>query len=104
MGLAAALGATINYFISIYLCSPKEQEEYLSAVNQNNYEDYRQQLETRIEVALFIFRELLRADFWLLVLILSIFDLVWVLLPVSAFGAQAYWITQLITKGKQYHV
>ena len=104
MGLAAALGATINYFISIYFCSPKEQEEYLSAVNQNDYEDYRQQLETRIEVALFIFRELLRADFWLLVLILAIFDLVWVLLPVSAFGAQAYWITQLITKGKQYHV
>ena len=104
MGLAAALGATINYFISIYLCSLKEQEEYLSTVNQNNYEDYRQQLETRIEVALFIFRELLRADFWLLVLILAIFDLVWILLPVSAFGAQAYWITQLITKGKQYHV
>ena len=104
MGLAAALGATINYFISIYLCSPKEQEEYISDVNQNNYEDYRQQLETPIEVALFIFRELLRADFWLLVLILAIFDLVWILLPVSAFGAQAYWITQLITKGKQYRV
>ena len=63
MGLAAALGATINYFISIYLCSLKEQEEYLSTVNQNNYADYQQQLETRIEVALFIFRELLRADF-----------------------------------------
>ena len=104
MGLAAALGATINYFISIYLCSPKEQGEYLSTVNQNNYADYQQQLETRIEVALFIFRELLRADFWLLVLILAIFDLVWVLLPASAIGAQAYWITQLITKGKQYHV
>ena len=104
MGLAAALGATINYLISIYLCSPKEQEEYLSTVNQKNHGDYRQQLETRIEVALFIFRELLRADFWLLVLILAIFDLVWVLLPASAIGAQAYWITQLLTKGKQYHV
>ena len=104
MGLAAALGATINYFISIYLCSPKKEEENFSAVNEIYYADYRQQLETRGEVALFIFRELFRADFWLLVLILAIFDLVWVLLPVSAFGAQAYWITQLITKGKQYHV
>jgi len=104
MGLAATLGATINSFISIYLCSRKEQEEYLSAVNQNNDEDYRQQLETRIEVALFIFRELLRADFWLLVLILATFDLVWILLPASAIGAQVYWITQLITKGRQYHV
>jgi hypothetical protein len=104
MGLAAALGATINYFISIYLCSLKEQEKNLSTVNQKNNADYRQQPKTPIEVALFIFRELLRADFWLLVLILAIFDLVWVLLPVSAFGAQAYWISLLITKGKQYHV
>ena len=82
----------------------KEQEKYLSTVNQKNHEDYRQQPKTRIEVVLFIFRELFRADFWLLVLILSPFDLVWILLPASAFGAQAYWITQLITKGKQYHV
>ena len=104
MGLVAALGATINYIISIYLCSLKEQEKYLSTVNQQNNQDYRQQTKTRIEVASFIFRELFRADFWLLVLILAIFDLVWILLPASAFGAQAYWITQLITKGKQYHV
>ena len=104
MGLAAALGATINYIISIYLCSLKEQEKYLSTVNNKNNQDFRQQPKTRIEVALFIFRELCRADFWLLVLILAIFDLVWILLPASAFGAQAYWITQLITKGKQYHV
>ena len=104
MGLTAALGATINYIISIYLSSLKEQEKYLSTVNKKNKEDYRQQPKTRIEVALFIFRELCRADFWLLVLILTIFDLVWILLPVSAFGAQAYWITQLITKGKQYRV
>ena len=104
MGLAAALGATINYIISIYLCSLKEQEKYLSTVNNKNNQDSRQHPKTRIEVASFIFRELCRADFWLLVLILAIFDLVWILLPASAFGAQAYWITLLITRGKQYRV
>ena len=103
-GLAAALGATINYIISIYLFSLKEQENNLSTVNNKNNQDCRQHPKTRIEVASFIFRELCRADFWLLVLILAIFDLVWILLPASTFGAQAYWITQLIAKGKQYHV
>ena len=74
------------------------------AINNKNNQDCRQHPKTRIEVASFIFRELCRADFWLLVLILAIFDLVWILLPASAFGAQAYWITQLITKGKRYNV
>ncbi len=52
---------------------------------------------------MFIFRELTRADFWLIVLALSIFDVTWVLLPAGAIGAQVYWATQFFGCAREFY-
>ena len=44
---------------------------------------------------LYVFRELCRADFCFLLLLLAAFDIAWVLLPAAAIGAQVYWLTGL---------
>ncbi len=47
------------------------------------------------EKAIYVFRVLFRADFWLLVVVLAFLDLTWLLLPALAIGTHAYWITGL---------
>ena len=39
---------------------------------------------------IYIFHKLSRADFCLIVLGLALFDVLWILLPLGAIGAQAY--------------
>lgn len=52
----------------------------------------------------FIFRELARADFCFIVLGLGFFNQLWVLLPLGALGAQAYWIAYFAVRKEHYHV
>jgi phosphatidylglycerophosphate synthase len=52
----------------------------------------------------FFLRELARADFCFVVLFLAIFDLLWVLLPAAAIGAQVYWILRFVPGAGKYHV
>ena len=52
----------------------------------------------------FVFRELARADFCFIVLILAAFDWLIYLLPFAALGSQAYWITFFIVRDEKYHV
>ncbi|MDE0991628.1 MAG: hypothetical protein OSA23_00375, partial [Rhodospirillales bacterium] len=46
----------------------------------------------------FIFHTLSRAEFCFIILILSAFDVAWVLLPFGAIGAQAFWLGDLFRK------
>ena len=103
-GLAAALGATINYLLSIYIFIRKSQKNTSATEYGEDPEENYDQPGNWIEAVTFVFRELVRADFWLLVLLLAVFDIVWVLLPAAAFGAQAYWIAQLLAWDKNYRV
>ena len=103
-GLAAALGATINYLLGIYIFIRKSQKKTSPTEYGENPEENYDQPGNWIEAVTFVFRELVRADFWLLVLLLAVFDIVWVLLPAAAFGAQAYWIAQLLAWDKNYRV
>jgi hypothetical protein len=52
----------------------------------------------------FAFRELTRADFCFIVLALVLFDVVWVLLPAAAVGAQVYWLTRFSGGAGDYRV
>ncbi|MBT5938971.1 MAG: hypothetical protein HOG95_03510 [Rhodospirillaceae bacterium] len=40
----------------------------------------------------YVFRELFRADFCFIVLVLTPFNLLWLILIAGAIGAQVYWI------------
>ena len=89
LGAAAALGGTINAILPLFLGGVPEGETQVATLSD---------LEADagwIDVLIFAFRGLARADFWLLVLILSLFGWTWVLLPAAAIGAQVYWMIYL---------
>ncbi len=106
LGLIAAAGSTINYLVGFFL----EARDKARAANQppagnkvsGSAGSYRDP-ETPMEWAVFVFRELTRADFWLIVLALSVFDVTWVLLPAGAIGAQVYWAVQFIGCAREFY-
>jgi len=101
LGLAAALGAAIDFWVEQIKEARlkgkegvKSREEYLTEPKQP--EDW-------IDWSIYIFHELSRADFCLIVLSLAVFDVTWILLPLAAVGAQVFWITDLFDRARGYH-
>ncbi len=92
LGLAAAAGGTINYGLG-----------YAIGAGPTTAESARPPV-TLGEWVLFAFRELTRADFCFIVLGCALFDVLWVLLPMGAIGAQVYWMTALIKRSREFHV
>jgi phosphatidylglycerophosphate synthase len=92
LGLAAAMGGTINYALG-----------YILGAGPTTAESARPPV-TAGEWVLFMFRELTRADFCFIVLALGLIDALWVLLPAGAIGAQVYWMTALIKRSREFHV
>lgn len=97
-GLAAAAGATIDYVVDLaYYARGRKQPETKSreeaAKDVRKPEDFGDWL-------IYIFHKLSRADFCVIVFGLTLFDVTWVLLPLAAVGAQAYWITDLFQKAR----
>lgn len=101
LGAAAAIGATIDYVVDIVIYyraknGPETNSREEEATNERKPEDF-------IDWIIFIFHKLSRADFCVIVLVLAIFDVLWVLLPLGAIGAQAYWITDLFKRARGWH-
>ncbi len=95
LGLAAAAGSTINYFLTLRPAGPD---------GLVNAPDESAAPSGIVEWVVFGFRELARADFWLIVLVLALFDVLWALLPAAAIGAQVYWIMQFHSRARSYRV
>ncbi|MEE2698687.1 MAG: CDP-alcohol phosphatidyltransferase family protein [Pseudomonadota bacterium] len=100
-GLAATVGATIDYLIDL---------GFHSKTNQNPVSQNREQLamgkrkpEDFTDWMIYIFHKLSRADFCIIVFGLAMFNLTWVLLPLGAIGAQLYWITDLFQRSRGWH-
>lgn len=101
LGLAATAGATIDYCIDIVLhardaADPEGRTREEIATGERKPED-------AVDWVIFIFHKLSRADFCVIVLVLALADVVWVLLPLGAVGAQAYWIADLFKKVRGWH-
>lgn len=96
LGLIGAAGGTINYFVGIFLDvrSPLEPEIIAFPPMPMDPKQW----------AVFIFRELTRADFCFIVLFLALFDANWLLLPVAAVGSHVYWVMMFIRGAREYHV
>jgi hypothetical protein len=103
-GWIAAAGATINYGIALYGDIQKLKAESASATQDTEPSDSPERPENWKEAILFAFRELARADFWLIILGLCVVDVVWYILPFVAIGAHAYWIAALFTRHNNYRV
>ncbi len=96
MGWSAAIGSTINYIIG----SIAEERQMKSNAAGKNVaaaeKPGRTPPETIGQWLMHIFRELSRADFCFILLGLALFGYAWVLLPLAAAGAHAFWAVHLL--------
>ena len=95
LGASGATGGTINYLIVTFLASQDDKNIGLNEVNRPII------LKERI---IFIFRELFRADFCFIVVILALTNFLWLLLPAAAIGAQIYWVMAIINYRKNHEI
>ncbi len=91
LGLIAAAGSTIDYVVDLvrvnrFKAAPETKEPEPDTAT------------TMGQKLFFVFHTLSRAEFCFIVLILSAFDVVWILLPFGAVGAQAFWLGDLFRK------
>ena len=100
LGGLAALGGTINYLLVLVLAARDRRRD--GEGNAASPEE-PQHPETWYQWIVFALRELSRADFCFIVLFLAAFDWLWLLLPLGAIGAQAYWMAQFIRGARNYH-
>lgn len=109
LGAIAAAGSTINYVIGTLAEehaaarrsqaeTPPDPDAGVAAISITTRPEHWWQWIT------FAFRELSRADFCFIVLALAAFDLTWILLPLGAVGAHAFWIAHLLPDARKYHV
>jgi phosphatidylglycerophosphate synthase len=101
LGLAATAGATIDYAIDLVLHrkaarDPEARTREETASAPRKPEDLR-------DWVIYIFHKLSRADFCVIVTVLALADVAWVLLPLGAIGAQAYWIADLFNRVRGWH-
>jgi phosphatidylglycerophosphate synthase len=104
-GYLAAAGGTFNYFLGFFLKSCDMD----NLKTKDNCEIAIAELDSRSpdgasEWLVFIFRELFRADFCFIFLVLAFFDTIWILVPAGAIGSQIYWITQCFKGANEFHV
>jgi phosphatidylglycerophosphate synthase len=101
LGLAAAAGATISYFLELAhdlrQARAAGDSPEAPALNEDLPVGWK-------EATVYAFRELTRADFCFIVLALVLSDMLWVLLPLGAIGAQIYWATSLMVGWRRFHV
>lgn len=101
LGLAAAAGAAISYGLELRhdLRTSQASQDANTTAAQGEALPVNWK-----EAIVYAFRELSRADFCFIVLILAAFDVTWILLPAGAVGAQVYWLTSLVVGWRRFHV
>ncbi len=97
LGLAAAAGGTLNYLLGL---------RHSGAADEETDEAHHRPPPgaSAGEWLLFAFREISRADFCFIALLLALSGRLWLLLPAGAIGAQAYWLTRFSRHASRYHV
>jgi len=105
LGLAASAGGTINYAIGLMkdLQSDKAPPPDYNPASEGEFKRPAQN-DSMGKWLAFVFRELARADFCFIVLVLAALNWLAYLLPFAAIGAQVYWITFFIVRDEKYHV
>ncbi len=105
LGWIAAAGSAINYLVSLILdARDRVADEGADGSPGREAADQGPAPRGPREWIVFAFRELSRADFCFIVLVLALFDLTWVLLPAAAAGAHVYWALRFVRGVGRYHV
>ncbi len=97
LGVAGAVGGTINYFagLAVDLFSSRRAASEDGEEPSTKPENWR-------EAVLYAFREIARWDFCFIVLGLAVADGLWLLLPLGAVGAQAYWMALFFSAARRF--
>ncbi len=105
LGGIAAAGSAMNY-VAGFIVEARDRVVAAHAQDSNDREtDTRWRMPRgRREWIIYVFRELSRADFCFIVLVLAVFDLTWVLLPFAAAGAHAYWVLRFARGASRFRV
>lgn len=91
--LATAFGATIDYFVDISAYWRENRDDSNKVPDDAKLD--RPIMSDLTAKLIYVFHTLSRADFCFIVLGLSIAGYTWVLLPLAAVGAQAYWVVDI---------
>ncbi len=97
-------GSTINYLLGLYIDFREKRRQGAEAPTGHEAPGEAKKPEAWHEWAVYVFRELTRADFCFIVLALAVFDVAWVLIPAGAIGSQVYWMGQFVKGANEYHV
>ncbi len=104
-GVATALGAFMNLVVALLVKEqPAEQELAASDLSQSVRPTHFENSLGWRDKAIYVFRELLRADLWIVLVVLGVLDLLWILLPAAAVGSHVFWIAGLTRNARKYHV
>ncbi len=103
LGGIAAAGSTADYIVDLFRANPfiqarKAAEKQTAGEAKPEPEPDAPGEKTLGQKLFYIFHTLSRAEFCFIILALSAFDVVWVLLPFGAIGAQAFWLGDLFRK------
>jgi len=103
LGLIAAAGSTIDYIVDLirvnrFFIARKAAEKEALPESERETEEEESGEKTLGQKLFYIFHTLSRAEFCFIILALSAFDVVWILLPFGAIGAQAFWLGDLFRK------
>ena len=101
LGLAATAGATIDYGIDLVFHARAKKDP--AEKTREDVSTGARRPEDAIDWLIYIFHKLSRADFCVIVFVLALAGWVWVLLPLGAVGAQAYWMTDLFRRARGWH-
>ena len=100
-GVIAAAGGTINYAIDFL----RDSGVKIGGSDEGSWHQAMEgrPVETRADLFIYVSR-VIRCDFCFIVLALALADSLWILLPLSAIGAQAYWMLQFVKGFRRHHV
>ena len=96
-GLAAGFGGTVNYALELYQNRTKPHSSQLTA-EETSIKDDDSKMDRFVLNA-----RIVRSDFCFIVLVLSLGDVMWYLLPPAAICAQAYWCLQFTRSSRRWH-
>ena len=97
-GIVAGFGGSVNYCIELYQNKTKLHASQLSEEDSSPKDD-----DTKMDKFVLNAR-VIRSDFCFIVLVLSLGDVLWYLLPPAAIGAQVYWCLQFTRSARRWKI
>jgi len=105
LGYLGAVGTAINFVVAMMTKGDPgaETSAHEDLAHTIRPEDVARSA-TVLDKTIFVFRELMAADFCFVLLGVSLINMPWLLVPAAAIGTQAYWIAGLYENAQKYHV